>query len=203
MQVSKCTQPEGETSLRDVLFHQFHHRNLGMFFKAFQEHLVVCFINSMSGKTSHIKLPKSGGLLAGEAAKSLLWLWASVREMQGILSHMAIWRQVTWHFDFPTRQIWILCETSAKAWQKTAQDPPHISSKNVGVDRRSGSMHDSVFFWLGRGKLTIRYVPGRDGGELERLVEHLEAGLPLENQLNDWIPVLWLRLIPHHLASCP
>lgn len=46
-------------------------------------------------------------------------------------------------------------------------------------------MHDSVFFWLGRGKLTIRYVPGRDGGELERLVEHLEAGLPLENQLND------------------
>lgn len=27
----------------------------------------------------------------------------------------------------------------------------------------------------GRGKLTIRYVPGRDGGELERLVEHLEA----------------------------
>lgn len=57
------------------------------------------------------------------------------------------------------------------------------------------------FFWLGRGKLTIRYVPGRDGGELERLVEHLEAGLLLENQLNDWIPVLWLRLIPHHLAT--
>lgn len=28
MQVSKYTQPEGETSLRDFLFHQFHHRNL-------------------------------------------------------------------------------------------------------------------------------------------------------------------------------
>ena len=27
----------------------------------------------------------------------------------------------------------------------------------------------------GRGKLTIRYVPGRDGMELERLVAHLEA----------------------------
>ena len=27
----------------------------------------------------------------------------------------------------------------------------------------------------GRGKLTIRYVPGRDGLELERLVAHLEA----------------------------
>ena len=27
----------------------------------------------------------------------------------------------------------------------------------------------------GRGKLTIRYVPGRDGAELERLVSHLEA----------------------------
>lgn len=61
-------------------------------------------------------------------------------------------------------------------------------------------MHDSVFFWLGRGKLTIRYVPGRDGGELERLVEHLEAGLPLENQPKKEVELVE-RLNPRVMTS--
>ena len=72
------------------------------------------------------------------------------------------------------------CAKPLQRHGKKQLEKPHISSKNLGVGRRSGSLHDSDFSWLGRGKLTIRYVPGRDGGELERLVEHLEAGLPLE-----------------------
>ena len=51
----------------------------------------------------------------------------------------------------------------------------------------------SLHISTGRGKLTIRYVPGRDGAELERLVSHLEAIMVWGFPSSSWCyPNNWL-----------